>query len=114
LIQSEKIFGLYFEQMKLKKGYITQFQTRKQGENETLQQYITELRNKCEFGTVLDTQLCVAISNGVRDLKLRKKLWIQDLELDDIIKRCQQWEQREKVKYLYDDTQHGASAIVSN
>jgi hypothetical protein len=105
-------FDLYFEPMKLKKGYITQFQTRKQGENETLQQYITELReiaDKCEFGAVLNTQLSVAISNGVKDLKLREKLWTQDLELDDIIKKCQQWEQKEQVKHLYDDTQQAAS-----
>ena len=45
--------------------------------------------------------MCVAISNGVRDEKLREKLWSQDLELDDIISKCQLWEQKEHIKHLY-------------
>lgn len=100
-------FETYFEPKKLLKGYITEFQMKKQGKNESVQQYITELRNlaeKCEFGDSMDSQLCVAISNGVRDEKLKAKLWTEDLSLNKIIEKCQLWQQREQTKHLYSET----------
>ena len=113
-------FTDYFEPRKLKKGYITEFQSRKQQEGETLQHYITELRELavlCEFGDSTNDQLSVQISNGVKDVRLREKLWSQDLELDDILKKCQQWDQKENVKHLYantDEQVHAATTRKTN
>jgi hypothetical protein len=103
-------FGTYFEPRKIRKGYITEFQNRKQGQNETVQQYITALRDlgsRCTFAgdRGLDDQLCVTISNGVRDVHLRDKLWSTDMSLDDIVKKCQLWEQKEQTKKLYSQEQ---------
>ena len=86
-----KALDAYFQPKKLVKGYITRFQKRIQSPQETISDYITALRqlaNNCNFGDNLDTQLCVQISNGVSDMSLKKKLWSEDLTLDDIIKKC--------------------------
>lgn len=105
--QPQIIALLYFERKKFRKGYITEFQQRKQGPHETVSQYITILKDlaiHCEFGAGHDDQLCVAISNGVRDVKLRDKLWNEDLSLDDIISKCQRYEQQQRTHSLYMNT----------
>lgn len=63
--------------------------------------YLRGIAMKFKFGTTLDDQLAVAISNGVRDVKLQEKPWSHDLALGGIMKTCQQWEQRESMKHLY-------------
>jgi hypothetical protein len=103
-------FDQYFEPQKIRKGYITEFLHRKQGQNESVQQYITALRDlgaKCNFAgdNGLKDQLCVFISNGVKDIRLREKLWSTDMSLDNIIKKCQLWEQKEQTRSLYTSTQ---------
>lgn len=108
-------FDKYFEPKKLLKGYITRFQNRKQSANESLSEYIAavrELASNCEFGNQLQTQVCVQISNGVRDAKLREKLWEDDLTLDDVIKRCNFYDQMEanrKVAGTEEKTVHYAA-----
>ena len=57
--------------------------------------------------------LAIQISNGVRDQDLRKKLWDDDLELDDIIRKCHVHEQRKESKTLYSDS-HSASTSSTN
>ena len=107
-------FDTYFEPRKLKKGYMTEFLNRKQKDGESLSHYITmlkDLASKCEFGDGLDDQLCVAISNGVKDDRLREKLWCEDLNLEEIIKRCQLWEQKEQIRHLYAPKQNTAAEV---
>ncbi|CAM1310083.1 Uncharacterised protein g5342 [Pycnogonum litorale] len=99
-------FNDYFEPRKLRKGYITLFQSRKQNANESIQEYITvlkDLASKCEYiEPNLSEQLCVALSNGVRDSKLREKLWTEFLKLDSVIRKAIQFEQQQFMRPLYD------------
>lgn len=92
-------FTNYFEPRKLTKSYITKFQARRQHENETISEYITELKRLsklCDFGEKESEMVCVQISNGVRSEILRKKLWDEDLGLQDVIKKCQAYEMRQE------------------
>ena len=89
-------FTEYFESKKFLKAYVSKFQQRVHKPNESLQDYITAVRNlaaECEFGDLCERQVCIQISNGVRDQKLKEKLWEDDLSLDDVIKRCHQFDQ---------------------
>ena len=98
-----KKFDDFFEPKKLIKSYITRFQRRIQTENETVPEYISAVREmaaQCEFGTLEESQVCIQISNGVRDQKLKEKLWEDDLTLDQLIKRCNAYEQAQKVKKI--------------
>ncbi len=45
--------------------------------------------------------MAVQISNGVRDEQLKKKLWDQDLTLEQIIEKCQTHELRAESAGLY-------------
>ena len=75
-------FEAYFEPKKLLKKFLTAFQSRVQKDNETITQYITairELGRQCEFEGLKDRQIALQISNGVRDIKLKEKLWEDDL-----------------------------------
>ncbi len=97
-------FDKYFEAKKLVKSYITQFQIRKQLANETVAEYITELRRLaklCDFGAQENKMMAVQISNGVRDEQLKKKLWDEDLTLEQIIEICQTHELRAESAGLY-------------
>ena len=47
----------------------------------------------CEFEGLNDRQIGLQIFNGVRDIKLKKKLWVDDLSLDNVIKKCHMYEQ---------------------
>ena len=71
-------FKLFFEPRKLTKSYITKFQQRHQEPSESVNEFITALRELaklCDFGAKENDMLCVQISNGVRDEVLKKKLW---------------------------------------
>ena len=97
-------FDKYFEAKKLVKSYITQFQIRKQLANETVAEYITELRRLaklCDFLAQENNMMAVQISNGVRDEQLKKKLWDEDLTLEQIIEKCQTHELRAESAGLY-------------
>ncbi len=51
---------------------------------------MTELRRfakLCDFGAQENNIMAVQISNGVRDEQLKKKLWDEDLTLEQIIKK---------------------------
>ena len=106
----------YFQPKKLVKGYITRFQKRIQSPQETISDNITALRelaNNCNFGDNLDTQLCVQISNGVSDMSLKKKLWSEDLTLDDIIKKCHLFEQQKESMELYGTSGSNAERSIN-
>lgn len=97
-------FTEYFEPKKLLKAYVTKFQQRVQKPNESLQDYITAVRDlaaECEFGDLCERQVCIQISNGVRDQKLKEKLWEDDLSLDDVIKRCHQFDQLVETRRIH-------------
>ena len=111
-----KTLDAYFQPKKLVKGYITRFQKRIQSPQETISDYITALRelaNNCNFGDNLDTQLCVQISNGVSDMSLKKKLWSEDLTLDDIIKKCHLFEQQKESMELYGTSGSNADRSIN-
>ena len=89
-------FNGYFEPKKLLKKQLTMFQVRVQRDNEFVTQYITavkELATHCEFGSLKDRQIALQISNGVRDTKLKEKLWEDDLSLDKLSHKCSVYEQ---------------------
>ena len=91
-----KKFNEYFEPKKLLKKQLTMFQARVQRDNESVTQYITavkELATHCEFGSLKDRQIALQISNGVRDIKLKEKLWEDDLSLDKLLHKCSVYEQ---------------------
>ena len=91
-------FDTYFEPKKLTASYINKFQNCRQGANQTVNEYITELKefaSLCEFGNKEEDFLAVQICNGVRDVALKKKLWGESLKLKDIIEKCQLHELRE-------------------
>lgn len=94
-----KQLDTYFEPKKMKKTSITKFQARKQKEGEEVNTFITELKDlaeQCEFGDLSDEMIGIQISNGVRNEKLREKLWDDDLTLTQIIQRCNMFEAKEK------------------
>ena len=92
-------FDGYFEPKKITTSYISNFQSRKQAHNESINDYISALREialHCDFGAKEEDFLCVQISNGVKDESLRKKLWGETLSLTQIIQKCQLHEMREQ------------------
>ena len=92
----KKKFNEYFEPKKLLKKQLTMFQARVQRDNESVTQYITavkQLATHCEFGSLKDRQIALQISNGVRDTKLKEKLWEDDLSLDKLLHKCSVYEQ---------------------
>lgn len=96
-------FDEYFQPKKLLKAYITRFQKRVQGPNESLNDFIADVRelgSQCEFGETEETQVSIQISNGVRDKKLQEKLWEDDLSLQDIIRRCHQYDQLQETRQI--------------
>ena len=98
-----KNFNKHFEPKKLLKSYITRFQQRVQLPNETLTEYITAVRDlaaHCEFGDVEESQICVQLSNGVIDQKLKEKLWEDDLTLAQLTKKCNFFDQSAMAKKL--------------
>jgi hypothetical protein len=92
-----KAYKTYFEPKKLIKSYVTRFQQRHQGPHESLSDYIAsvrELASHCEFGALIEeSQVAIQISNGVHDVKLKEKLWDDDLSLEQIIQKCNTFEQ---------------------
>ena len=106
-------FDDYFEPKKLTKSYIVKFQCRKQLANESIAEYITELRRLaklCDFGNREDKMLSVQISVGVRDKVLGTKISDEDLTLAQIIEKCQTYELRSQC--LRDEkTQQEVNAI---
>ncbi|XP_064630948.1 uncharacterized protein LOC135489499 [Lineus longissimus] len=97
-------FDKYFEPKKLVKSHITKFQKRMQASNETISDYITDLRRLaklCEFGDKEDRMMSLQISNGVKDEVLRKKLWDEDLTLQQTIEKCQTFELRAESAGLF-------------
>ena len=94
----------YFEPKKLMKSYITKFQKRVQLPNESISNYITELRQLvrlCGFGDKEDDMMAVQLSNGVADPILKKKLWDEHLTLEKVIEKCQTFELRSQSTELY-------------
>ena len=92
-------FDGYFEPKKITTSYISSFQNRKQLQNESINDFISALRelsHHCDFGAKEDDFLCVQIANGVKDETLRKKLWGENLTLTQIIQKCQLHEMREQ------------------
>ena len=91
-------FDSYFELKKLVKSYITRFQPQ-----ETVAEYISALRDlasHCEFGELEDRQVAIQISNGIRDTKLKEKLWEDDLDLEQVTKKCNSFEQSKETRKL--------------
>lgn len=68
------------------------FFTRKQATNETIEQYITDLKNKaqsCEFGDLKNDLIKDILTCGILNEKMREKLLQDDeLDLDGAIKLC--------------------------
>ena len=96
-------FDSYFEPKKLVKSYITKFQQRVQEPQETVAEYSSALRDlasHCEFGELEDRQVAIQILNGVRDTKLKEKLWEDDLDLDQVTKKCNSFEQSKETRKL--------------
>ena len=74
------------------KSYTTHFHQRSQGATESLSDYITavrELASHCEFGALEERKICTRISNGVRNSKLKEKLWESDLDFGAIVQKMQ-------------------------
>ena len=108
-------FTEHFEPKKLLKAYVTRFQRRIQGPSESLSDYISsirELASQCEFGDSEQTQICIQISNGVRDKKLRESLWEDDLALEDIIKRCHKFDQLRETRRITGDQTNEVNAVT--
>ena len=96
-------FDSYFEPKKLVKSYITRFQQRVQEPHEAVTEYISAMRDlasHCEFDELEDRQVAIQISNGVRDTKLKEKLWEDDLDLDQVTKKCNSFEQSKETRKL--------------
>lgn len=92
-------FDGYFEPKKITTSYISSFQSRKQSQNESINDFISSLREialHCDFGTKEEDFLCVQIANGVKDESLRKKLWGESLTLAQVVQKCQLHEMREQ------------------
>ncbi|XP_068212456.1 uncharacterized protein [Palaemon carinicauda] len=107
-------FDEYFQPKKLLKAYVTRFHQRVQGSTESLNDYIAavrELASQCEFGATVESQVCIQISNGVRDKKLKEKLWEDDLSLNDIIKKCNQYDQLQETRRITGEAQVNAAAF---
>ena len=107
-------FNKHFEPKKLLKLYTTRFHQHIQGATESVTDYITavrELGSHCEFGPLEDRMVCTKISNGVRDAKLKEKLWESDLDINTIIRKCNFFELSEDTKKLTREqaTVHAAS-----
>ena len=101
-------FNEYFEPKKLLKKQLTMFQARVQRDNESVTPYITavkELATHCEFGSLKDRQIAQQISNGVRDTKLKEKLWEDDLSLDKLLHKCSVYEQLLNTKKMLEADQ---------
>lgn len=68
------------------------FFTRKQATNETIEQYVTDLKNKaqsCEFGDLKNGLIKDILTCGIINEKIREKLLQDDeLDLDGAIKLC--------------------------
>ena len=96
-------FDKHIEPKKLLKSYITRFQQRVQTPNETVTDYIQavrELASHCELGALEESQVCLQISNGVRDPKLKEKLWEDDLTLTQLAKKCNFFDQAAETRKL--------------
>ena len=96
-------FDAYFEPKKLLKKYIIQFQQHKQEPHESIPEFITAMRTlagHCEFGYLEERQIVMQLSNGLRDSRLREKLWDDDLSLDEAIKKCMRYEQAQETRKL--------------
>jgi hypothetical protein len=109
-------FDQHFEPKKLVKLYVTKFQSRKQKEGETISEFINELKElarHCEFGDLKDRQIAIQISNGVKDNTLKDKLWSEDLELTNIIQKCQMHEQRIANRNIFDESSVSVHAVGS-
>lgn len=92
-----KAFEEHFEPKKLTKLYMKKFDSCVQKPNQSVADYITELRDIasfCDYGATLDPQLCKQLSSGVKDKALRDRLWGEDLPLDQLIAKCHLHEQR--------------------
>ena len=92
-------FDQYFEPKKVTKLYMKKFDNCRQGPNETISEYVTNLKEiakYCEFAGTIDRQLCKQISDGVRDPGLRDKLWSEELTLEQIITKCHLHEQKKE------------------
>ena len=82
-------FDKYFEPKVLTASNINKFQNCKQKVAQSINEYITELQDLsklCDFGAKEDDFLSVQICNGDT---LRKKLWGENLNLAQIIEKCQ-------------------------
>ena len=78
-------FDSYFEPKRITTSYISSFQSRKQLPNESINDFISSLRDIakfCDFGNKEDDFLCVQICNGVKDETLRKKTVGRELHFD--------------------------------
>ncbi|XP_068234144.1 uncharacterized protein [Palaemon carinicauda] len=107
-------FDEYFQPKNLLKAYETIFHQRVQGPTESLNDYIAavcELTSQCEFGATVESQVCIQISNGVRDKKLKEKQWEDDLSLNDIIKKCNQYDQLQETRSITGEAQVNAAAF---
>ena len=96
-------FDRHFEPKKLLKSYTTRFSRRSQGATESVNDFITavrELATHCEFGALEERMVCTQISNGIRDTRLKEKLWESDLNLTAIMRKCHLFEQSEETKKL--------------
>ena len=96
-------FDAYFEPKKLLKKYIIQFQQHKQEPHESIPEFITAMRTlagHCEFGYLEERQIAMQLSNGLRDSRLREKVWDDDLSLDQAIKKCMRYEQAQETRKL--------------
>ncbi len=90
-------FNEHFEPKKLVKLYMKKFDSCYQKDQETIGEYLSRLRDiaqYCEYGDILDNQLCKQLSIGVKSRELKDKLWSDVLTLDQIIKKGHIFEQR--------------------
>ena len=109
-----KEFDKHFEPKKLLKAYLRKFDETRQNPNESISDYVTRLRevaDHCQFGTLLDTQLCKQLSLGVNDAALREKLWSEDLTLQQTIEKCHLHEQRLGSRQMFAEAQSSTKEV---
>ena len=66
---------------------------------------------QCEFDGLKDRQIALQISNGVRDIKRKEKLWEDDLSLDNVIKKCHLNEQLLDTRKMLYSTVHNSNNL---
>ena len=95
-----KRFDLYFQPKKNIVYERYRFLSRKQLDGETIQHFVTDLKNRarnCEFGELQDSMVCSMLVCGLQSDKIRERLLENgDITLEEALKICQSLEESRK------------------